>query len=64
MASDTKIAQTPSKMNDLLPVIVLMAVFLFLCNIPYAGGQAHHLYDTLKITGTLPIFLQYQKLII
>jgi|GEM_PF-350615 len=39
-ASDTKIAQTPSKMNDLLPVIVLMAVFLFLCNIPYAGGAS------------------------
>lgn len=63
--ADTKISQTSSfQTNDWLPIAVLSVTFLFLLGYTICNEQSHPLYGSLKIPGTLPIFLQYQKLII
>ena len=62
---DTKIYQTtPFQPNDLLPIAILAATFLCLLGYPFWKEQAHPLYGNLKISGTLPLFLQHQKFII
>lgn len=50
--------------NDLFPVLQLAATFLFLLGYIFCKEQSHPLYGNLKIYGTLPIFLQYRKLIL
>jgi len=63
--TDTQISQSgSSQTNSLLPAIILTAIFLFLLGYTFCKEQAHPLYGTLKIPGTIPIFLQYRKLII
>lgn len=63
--SDTKIAQTVSlNTNDLLPAVLLTAAFVFLLGYTLSKEQPHLLYGNLKISSTLPIFLQYRKLVI
>src|SRR5690606_39043497 len=62
---DTKIAQTaPFRPNNLLPISILAATSLFLLGYALAKAQTHPLYGNLKISGTLPLFLQHQKFII
>jgi len=62
----SQISQTISTHSgDLLPAALLTAVFLFLFGFDILNTQhSHPLYSNLKIPGTLPIFLQYQRLII
>jgi hypothetical protein len=63
--SDTKISQTvSSNTHDLLPAVLLTTAFVFLPGYTLCKQQPHPLYGSLKIPGTLPIFLQYRKLII
>jgi len=63
--TDTEILQSASSQtNSLLPALILTAAFLFLLGYTFLKEQSHPLYGTLKIPGTLPIFLQYRKLII
>lgn len=63
--ADTKISPTTSfQTNDWLPIAILAVTFLFLLGYTRCNEQSHPLYGSLKIPGTLPIFLQYQKLII
>ncbi|WP_188506856.1 hypothetical protein [Parapedobacter pyrenivorans] len=63
--ADTKISPTTSfQTNDWLPIAILVVTFLFLPGYTWRNEQSHPLYGSLKIPGTLPIFLQYQKLII
>ena len=63
--ADTIISQEISiNANDLLPALLLAATFLFLLGYIFCKEQSHPLYGNLKITGTLPIFLQYRKLIL
>jgi hypothetical protein len=63
--SDTIISQEISiNTNDLLPALLLAAAFLFLLGYISYNQPSHPLYGNLKITGTLPIFLQYRKLIL
>lgn len=63
--ADTKISPTTSfQTNDWLPIAILAVTFLFLPGYTSCNEQSHPLYGSLKIPGTLPIFLQYQKLII
>lgn len=50
--------------NDLLPVIIFTAAFLFLLSFVPDKASSHPLYGNLKIPGTLPIFLRHRKLII
>ena len=62
---DTLISQEISfNSSDLLPVLLLTATFLFLLSFTLCTEQLHPLYGNLKIYGTLPIFLQYRKLIL
>lgn len=63
--SETIVSQEISiNANDLLPVLLLAATFLFLLGYISYNQPSHPLYGNLKITGTLPIFLQYRKLIL
>lgn len=63
--TDTEISQsTSSQTNSLLPAVLLTATFLFPLGYTFCKEHSHPLYRTLKIPGTLPIFLQYRKLII
>ncbi|MDP2041143.1 MULTISPECIES: hypothetical protein [Algoriphagus] len=63
--ADTIISQEISiSANDLLPALLLTATFLFLLGYIFCKEQSHPLYGNLKIYGTLPIFLQYRKLIL
>lgn len=50
--------------GHLLPAIILTAAFLFLLGYTLYKAPAHPLYGNLKISGPLPIFLQYRKLIL
>ncbi len=56
--------EVSSSANEFLPILLLTATFLFLLSFTTGRDQAHPLYGNLKITGTLPIFLQYRKLLI
>lgn len=63
--TSTKISQEiSSNANDLLPAVLLTVTFLFLSGYTVRREQLHPLYGNTKISGTLPIFLQYRKLII
>jgi len=53
-----------SHASTLVPVILLAAFFLFLLPTPRKKEQTHPLYGSLKISTSLPIFLQYRSLII
>ncbi|PPL04339.1 hypothetical protein [Parapedobacter indicus] len=53
-----------STVNNLLPVALLTADFLRSFGDPRFKEQPHPFYGNLRISGTLPIFLQYRKLII
>lgn len=48
----------------LLPLILSATIVLFFFYAPHHTGEQHPFYRNLKISGTLPIFLQYRKLII
>ncbi|MBD1425195.1 hypothetical protein [Sphingobacterium arenae] len=58
------IKQGSSQHVDILPAILFTAIVFFLFCIPHRKEKAHPLYGNLKLAGTLPIFLQYRKLII
>jgi len=63
--ADTKISQDISlEINTLSPVILFTATFLFLLAYLLGAEKSHPRYGNLKISGRLPIFLQYRKLII
>lgn len=65
VTTSTKISEEiSSNANDLLPAVLLTATFLFLSGYTVRREQLHPLYGNSKISGTLPIFLQYRKLII
>lgn len=66
-ASDTQIVQKFSfNANDLLPAVIFTAAFLFLLGLrPVSKVSKHPLYSgSSKIRGSIPIFLEYRKLII
>lgn len=50
--------------TNILPLLLLSAALLILSGVADYQISAHPRYGTLKISGSLPIFLQYQKLII
>lgn len=50
--------------NELIPVVLFTVAFLFLFCDNVGQAQSHPLYGNSKIPGSLPIFLQYRKLII
>lgn len=65
--ADTQIAQKFSfKANNLLPVVLFTASFLFLFSLlPLIKENKHPIYNgSSKIRSSIPIFLEYQKLII
>lgn len=65
--SDTQIVQKISfNANDLLPVVIFTAIFLFLLGPRYLIKENKHpLYNgSGKIRNSIPLFLEYQKLII
>ncbi|HLU90827.1 MAG TPA: hypothetical protein VKZ51_13395 [Cyclobacteriaceae bacterium] len=63
--ADIKFSQAASySANDLLPAVLLTATFLFLFENTVDKGQSHPLYGSLKIPGSLPLFLLYRKLIV
>ena len=47
-----------------LPFIVVASIFIFLLGISFPAVQPHPLYRSVKISGSLSLFLQYRKLII
>ena len=49
---------------NFLPLLLLSAALLILSGVSLYQIPPHPRYGTLKISGSLPIFLQYQKLII
>ena len=60
-----KITQSFSvESNALLPLLLLATALIFLSGALLLRAPSHPGYGNLKISGTLPIFLQYQKLII
>lgn len=64
---DAQIIQKNSfKANDLLPVLFFTASFLFLIGFrPVSKENKHPLYNSSgKIRSSIPIFLEYRKLII
>jgi hypothetical protein len=64
---DTQIVQkNSSKANDLLPAVIFTATFLFLFSFqPVSKENKHPLYSSSgKIRSSIPIFLEYRKLII
>lgn len=66
-ATETKIAETVSiHTNDLLPVVIFTIAFLFLFSFrPESKENKHPLYSGGgKISNSIPIFLEYQKLLI
>lgn len=66
-ASDTQIVQKVSfNANDLLPAVIFTAAFLFLFGLrPVSKENKHPLYDgSGKIRSSIPLFLEYRKLII
>ena len=60
----TKISQEISSNANDLPAVIFTVTFLFLFGYTLSKEQLHPLYGNSKISGTLPIFLQYRKLII
>lgn len=67
MASDMQVVQkSSSNTNDLLPVVLFTASFLFLLGLrPVSKENKHPLYSgSSKIRSSIPIFLEYRKLII
>lgn len=65
VTTSTKISkEISSHANKLLPAVLLTVTFLFLSGYTVRREQLHPLYGNSKISGTLPIFLQYRKLII
>lgn len=50
--------------SDSFPDALLLAAFIFIYGFELHTQQIHPLYSTVKISGSLPIFLQNQKLII
>ena len=53
-----------SNHSNFLPLFLLSAALLILSGVALYQTPTHPRYGTLKISGSLPIFLQYQKLII
>ena len=65
--SDTQIVQKVSlNANDLLPAVIFTAAFLFLFGLrPVSKESKHPLYSRSgKIRSSIPLFLEYRKLII
>lgn len=65
--SDTQIVQKISfNTNDLLPAVIFTAIFLFLLGSRHLIKENKHpLYNgSGKIRNSIPLFLEYQKLII
>lgn len=62
--TETSIIQTFSHASDLLPVVLFAVTFIFLFGYTFSREQTHPRYSNLKIPGSLPIFLQYRRLII
>lgn len=63
--ANSKVSQEISfKTISLLPAVLLAVTFPFLLGSIQIKQLSHPLYKRLKISGTLPIFLEYQKLII
>lgn len=62
---DTEISVAPSfSVNQLLPAVLITAAFLFLVGDTLCKERVHPIYGSFKISGTIPIFLAYRKLII
>lgn len=53
-----------SDISHLSPVILFTVTFLFLLAYLLGREKSHPRYGNLKISGSLPIFLQYRKLIL
>lgn len=65
--SDTQIVQKSSfNANNLLPAVIFTAAFLFLLGFrPVSKENKHPLYSgSGKIRSSIPLFLEYRKLII
>ncbi|WP_417363938.1 hypothetical protein [Galbibacter sp.] len=65
--SDSQVVQNiSSHSDDLLPLISFKTAFLFLFDFPSLESESiHPLYNgSRKIQSSIPIFLEYQKLII
>jgi len=66
-ASEMQIVQkSSSNANDLLPVVLFTASFLFLFSFrPVSKENKHPIYSgSSKIRSSVPLFLEYRKLII
>lgn len=62
--TETSIIQPFSHASDLLPAVLFAVTFIFLFGYTFSKAQTHPRYSNLKIPGSLPIFLQYRRLII
>lgn len=56
--------QATAEVNGLMPIVLFTMAFLFLFGTTDRTGEGHPQYGNLKIQGTLPIFLQFRKLLI
>lgn len=53
-----------SPIADLLPAVLLLGVALYFFCFTFRKEKVHPLYGNLKLAGSLPLFLEYQQLII
>lgn len=47
-----------------VPLILVASIIIFLLGVSFTAAQPHPLYRSVKIPGSLSLFLQYRKLII
>ena len=65
MVSDIDlINQSVQHANQDFPFLLVASIFIFLLGISFPAVQPHPLYRSVKVPGSLSLFLQYQKLII
>lgn len=65
-ASTQTVQKVSFNSNDLLPIVIFTAVFLFLLDFrSYRKEKKHPLYSgSTKIRSSIPLFLEYRKLLI
>ena len=63
--TDTKIfLSTSTHTSSLLPIFLFTAIFIFGFGFTLIGKQTHPVYGNLRIAASIPIFLQYRRLLI
>ena len=65
ITSDTNlISHSVQQASQSLPFILVASIIIFLLGVSFTAAQPHPLYRSVKIPGSLSLFLQYRKLII